>query len=490
MLFTSAGFLIVFVPILLMVFYLARQYQLFRYSLPILIIFSCIFYAAWDWQYLLLLFASIVLNFLCGKHLSIKPNKPLLIAGVTVNLLLLGYFKYSGFLVENLISVGFDIEFLAPILPLAISFYTFQQIAFLVDCHRQNITVNSPVQYTAFVLFFPQLVAGPIVHYRQLQPQLNALSKGEYSVNYVLASMYLLIGLAKKLLIADPLGAYVDPVYAAVSVGELLHTIEAWFAYLGYTLQLYFDFSAYGDMAIGLALMFGIQLPINFDSPYKSTSIIEFWRRWHMTLGAFLRDYLYIPLGGNKSGLIRKHANLIMTMLLGGLWHGAAWTFILWGMIHGTMLVMNHGLNGLFLKVGMQNSKFFRDMGLLLTFTCVSLSWVIFRADSISDARVILSGLLNFSDLNVSSLSEFTLTHNIDMVGAFFSIFVGLSIVFFCPNSHQITQYLTPRISTFVNVIQPLIRHPLFACSAGMIFFFIGKEWMLVPSAEFLYFNF
>jgi len=490
MLFSSAEFLLVFLPILMFSFYILRERGYVKALLPLLIIGSLVFYAAWNWHYLALLFLSIICNYLVGKKLQESSNRLLLTIGIGFNLSLLGYFKYAGFLVDNIISLGASISFEAPILPLAISFFTFQQIAFLVDVYRNKISITSKSEYLLFVTFFPQLIAGPIVHYRQLQPQFNLLQHGELTPKFGLGLLYLVIGLAKKIYIADPLAGYVDPIFQTADAGHALHAIEAVIGWLGYTMQLYFDFSAYGDMAIGLGLFFGVTLPINFNSPYKASSIIDFWRRWHMTLGAFLRDYLYIPLGGSKSGWIIKYKNLLITMLLGGLWHGAAWTFVFWGALHGLMLVINHSLNSLWKSLKCENNKAIRDVGIVFTFVGVSLAWIFFRAESFEGALSLFNALGQIPDITKESLVGFKEANTLDIFGALVLLFQAIVLVFIFPNSHKLVDLIDQKSSSYQVILHKVVGHPVSAIFAGVLFFFLGKELLAVPSAEFLYFNF
>lgn len=313
-----------------------------------LILSSLFFYGWWNPAYLSLILFSMLFNYAFGTILSNgekpKIRKYLLWVGVTTNLGFLGYFKYANFFVDQLnwaANSNFHLEKI--ILPLAISFFTFQQIAFLVDSYRHETKEFNFLQYCLFVTFFPQLIAGPIVHHKEMMPQFA--SNQVYKVNYKSLAIGLIIftiGLFKKVILADGVAIYATPIFAEAEAEIAITLFSAWGGALAYTLQLYFDFSGYSDMAIGIAFMFGIKLPINFNSPYKSQSIIEFWRRWHITLSRFLRDYLYITLGGSKKGNVRRYVNLFITMLLGGIWHGAGWTFIIWGMLHGTYLMINH----------------------------------------------------------------------------------------------------------------------------------------------------
>lgn len=339
MLFNSYAFIFGFLPITLLLFFAISQLSSYKWAKLWLIVASIFFYGYWNVAYLPLLLLSIAVNYYLGKTISeVEPKSKLagflLLLGLCTNLGLISYYKYAGFFVasaNHLLGLNFAIPVI--VLPLGISFYTFTQIAYLVDSYRGETEEYDFPTYTLFISFFPQLIAGPLLLHNELIPQFQkARSFALIPENLVRGLAWFCLGLAKKLLIADTVSVLVAPVFDHASQVSLL---EAWLGSLSYTLQLYFDFSGYSDMAIGLALMMNIQLPINFDSPYKATSIVDFWRRWHITLSRFLRNYLYIPLGGNRRGEICRYVNLFITMLLGGLWHGAGWTFVVWGGLHG-----------------------------------------------------------------------------------------------------------------------------------------------------------
>ncbi len=326
MLFHSYTFLFLFLPLVFRTFlYLEEKKQQKELALAWLVIASWFFYAWWQPIYLLLLLLSTLFNFGVGWGLQSAPGKSLLVFGVSGNLALLGYFKYATFFLHTTNTL-FDTAFspLPIVLPLAISFFTFQQIAWLVDVYRGQVTEYSLLHHCLFVCFFPQLIAGPIVHHNEMMPQFSVRRERSQRQRDVEVGLTIFcLGFLKKVALADPAAVYADPIFAAAAQGEPISFFEAWGGTLAYSFQLYFDFSGYSDMAVGLARLFGIRLPVNFFSPYQAASIIEFWRRWHMTLSRFLRDYLYIPLGGNRSGLTRTGLNLLTTMGLGGLWHGA-----------------------------------------------------------------------------------------------------------------------------------------------------------------------
>ncbi|WP_228840657.1 MBOAT family O-acyltransferase [Candidatus Protochlamydia phocaeensis] len=364
-----------------------------KMALVTLLFSSLFFYAYWDPRFLILLCGSILFNYLAGEQLqrlvSQKYKKIFLLGAVGVDLALLFYFKYVAFFLSMLIPwLGPDIVVNSSILPLGISFFTFTQIAYLVDVYQKKANRSSLVSYSLFVTVFPHLIAGPILHHKEMTDQFNRFGQGEWwsTENFAKGLFLFVIGLGKKVLIADYLAGLVKPIFDG-SVGDPMPFLQAWFGAITYTLQLYFDFSGYSDMAVGLGLLFNLHLPINFNSPYQATSIIDFWRRWHISLSTFLKDYLYIPLGGNRQGHQSKMRNLFLTMLLGGLWHGAGWTFVLWGACHGFFLVINHTWR--WMGYQMKNS-----VGQILTLLAVIIAWVIFRSPTIEMAFHILKGMI------------------------------------------------------------------------------------------------
>jgi alginate O-acetyltransferase complex protein AlgI len=337
-------------------------------------------------------------------HARIQPAKAILIAGIAANLGLLGYYKYANFFVANLNALfGSSLVLETIILPLAISFFTFQQIAYLVDAYRGETHEYSFLHYALFVVFFPQLIAGPIVHHHEILPQFARSTLYRLKAEHLAVGLTIFaLGLFKKVVLADGVAIYATPVFDAAQAGTALTFFEAWGGALAYTFQLYFDFSGYSDMAIGLARMFGVRLPLNFNSPYQSTSIIDFWRRWHITLSRFLRDYLYIPLGGSRKGEARRLTNLLITMLLGGLWHGAGWTFVLWGGLHGFYLVVNHAWRQRRTRRGhTQSSRLGRFFGWLLTMLAVVIAWVPFRAEGMTATQNMLGAMFGFNGIGI-----------------------------------------------------------------------------------------
>lgn len=402
MLFNSIQFLALFLPITMLGFFWlgARSRSAAAWWLALA---SLVFYAGWSWRYVPLLLASVGFNFTCGLLLSRCRGKPVagkvcLASGIATNLLLLGYFKYADFFIVNWnLAFHAHLDPLHLVLPLGISFFTFTQIAFLVDTYKGIAAEPRFSHYLLFVTYFPHLIAGPVLHHKEMMPQFGSRSTYRFSWQDVaVGTAIFAIGLFKKTVLADGIAPHVGGTFTAAARGDALHLFQAWGAVLAYTMQLYFDFSGYSDMAIGLSRMFGVKLPLNFDSPYKARNISDFWRRWHMTLSRFLRDYLYVPLGGNRYGKLRRYLNLILTMFLGGLWHGAAWTFAVWGLLHGAYLAVNHA----FQAVKPRLPRLIRSVWLAgalsvaLTYLATVVGWVFFRAESLQAAWNILAAML------------------------------------------------------------------------------------------------
>jgi D-alanyl-lipoteichoic acid acyltransferase DltB (MBOAT superfamily) len=413
MLFNSYQFVLLFLPLVLLVFFRIGALGRHRIAISWLVAASLFFYGWWNPAYLGLIIASMLFNYAVGAWLGSNGTHPasrktVLVFGIVVNLGLIAYFKYANFLVDNLNRItGLDYQLDTIVLPLAISFFTFQQITFLVDAWRGETSEYNFLHYCLFVTFFPQLIAGPIVHHKEMLPQFakNSIYRFRHE-HFSVGVTIFFIGLFKKVVLADSIAVFSTPAFDAASHGVELTFLEAWGGALAYTLQLYFDFSGYSDMAIGLARMFGIRLPLNFHSPYKATSIIEFWRRWHMTLSRFLRDYVYIPLGGSRAGKPRRYSNLLITMLIGGLWHGAGWTFIVWGGLHGLYLIVNHMWRWARQKVRWRTgnpSIWGKWLARFVTFLAVVVAWVFFRADSFDAAEKML---LAMSGINGVVLPE------------------------------------------------------------------------------------
>jgi alginate O-acetyltransferase complex protein AlgI len=413
MLFNSVEFIVWFLPATLLLFFQIGSCGYYRLAIAWLFAASLIFYSWWNPINLIILIGSISFNFAVGTILNRSSlRSPLkqagLVLGIGVNLALIGYFKYAIFFVETTNAVLQTNFYLGEIiLPLGISFFTFQQIAYLIDSYRGEITSNyNFLDYCLFVAFFPQLIAGPLLHHEEIISQFAHKSIFRVQPNNIAIGLTIFaIGLFKKIIFADTVAVYANQIFAAVADGESLTLIEAWIGALSYSLQLYFDFSGYSDMAIGLAKLFNLNLPINFNSPYKATSIIDFWRRWHITLSNYLRDYLYIPLGGSRKGKIRRHINLMITMLLCGLWHGAGWTFVVWGGLHGIYLLINHQWRSMRQTQSdqevPQHSQWKQTGDWLITFIAVVVGWVIFRAPNLTVAAEMLKAMACFNGISL-----------------------------------------------------------------------------------------
>jgi len=405
MLFNSLEFILLFLPVTLAGYYLIGRRNLAKYWLTACSIF---FYGWWDYHYVPLLLASILGNYFFAGAMGRSDGalrRGLLVAGLVLNLAILGYFKYVGFFVENL-NGALGLSFSVPrvILPLAISFFTFQQVIFLVDNYRGLVRPATAADYGLFVVFFPQLIAGPIVRHGEMMPQFAKRERQRFDWrNLHLGANLFAIGLAKKVLLADSLAPLSDGVFEAAAGGAELTLLGAWGGSVAFGLGIYFDFSGYSDMALGLARMFGIVLPLNFNSPYKAACAIDFWRRWHITLSRFLRDYLYIPLGGGRAGRARRHLNLLVVMLLGGLWHGAGWTFVFWGLLQGLFLMLNHAWRWLWPGATRAPSGPGRVLARCLTLAAVMAAWVPFRADSMATVWRIYRGMFGLNGVSLPS---------------------------------------------------------------------------------------
>ena len=355
--------------------------------------------------------------------LNHSKSRLILIFGISVNLILLGYFKYADFFIQNvnfITSSSFDLLNLT--LPLAISFFTFQQIAFITDSYRQDVKEYNFINYALFVTYFPQLIAGPIVHHSEMMPQFDDKSNEKIKNENIERGLLIFsLGLIKKVIIADYFAKFAN---LGFDQAQSLGFIEAWTTSLSYTFQLYFDFSGYTDMAIGVALLFNIKLPFNFNSPYKALSIQDFWRRWHMTLSRFLKDYLYIPLGGNRGSGSRTYLNLFLTFLLGGLWHGASWMFVIWGALHGLALVIHRFWSRLGFKMP-------KALAWFITFNFANICWVFFRSVKIEDAYKVLSGMVGLTD----SIGASRFLASSDLIA---SLSIALLITVFLNNTNEI----------------------------------------------------
>jgi alginate O-acetyltransferase complex protein AlgI len=541
MLFNSPVFLIYFLPITLIGYYTIGHFCRGHAAFLWLTLASLFFYAWWNPIFLPFLLASMAVNYLIGRQLSRRPSRSLLIAGVTANLLLLGYFKYSGFMVSLADSAfGLHVAMPAILLPLAISFYTFQQIAYLSDADDGLAVDHDFLNYSLFITFFPHLIAGPITHHREMLPQFEDKATLRPRTDMLAIGLTIfLIGMMKKVLIADPLSTFAGPVFGAAATGTPLTMLEAWGGALSYALQLYFDFSGYTDMAIGIGLMFGIRLPLNFNSPYKAHNIIEFWSRWHMTLTRFLTTYVYNPLvvrmmryrvahrlpvprhGRYTLGAFAMVVAIptIATMFLSGLWHGAGWQFILFGMLHGTYLVINHAWRTIRIRIGDKKGETLlgHAASVLLTFLCVVVANVFFRSNDIPAAMAVLSGMIgNHGFVVDQSINGARATHWLvvllhlpvgsagmfDLSALRWLTFL-LPVVWFLPNTQQWmltskTALAPPAIPSWLQVqgwlprFFPVVWKPDLVCgtSIGFVAFVALTKALSRAPTEFLYFRF
>ncbi len=500
MVFSSYEFIFIFLPITLIIFYILKACNYLSLAKFFLVCSSLFFYAFWKFEYLFILLSSMLVNFFLANAILKKENQTkqiLFFLGIAFNLLLLGFFKYTDFLLENfntfsqIIKLDFNIPLPHILLPLAISFFTFQQIAFLVDCYKRkniedlkvkNLYKIDLLDYSLFITFFPQLIAGPIVHHKEMMPQFHILSKEKSLINweYVAKGLFIFsIGLFKKVFIADSFAVWANAGFKLAENGGVLNIFEAWGASLAYTFQLYFDFSGYCDMAIGLGLFFGVILPINFNSPYKALNIADFWRRWHITLGKFLRDYLYIPLGGNRVGRIVNLRNLFLVALLSGIWHGAGWGFIIWGILHATAMVIHRIYS--FWSNGKKflNSKIYKIFAWFITFNFINIAWVFFRSENLSGAISILKAMFGITWVELPIKWHLTRALLERIQGSnetlFFTI-IAFILCLYCNNSIQM-----------LNNFKPNIKNSIIT----MLLLYIAILTLVsVPYTEFIYFNF
>jgi len=518
MLFNSCVFIFIFLPVTLLVFFQLGKANA-KLAAGWLAAASLFFYGWWSPAYVALLVVSVLFNYGMGFAIvrahaaaNLLRKKRLLLVAVVADLALLGYYKYANFFLDNLSAAfGASASLGTIILPLGISFFTFTQIAFLADAYQGKAREYSFAHYGLFVTYFPHLIAGPILHHREMMPQFAQAETYRPDYGKLAAGLTIfVIGLFKKLIIADGVGAHVAPVFDAAQAGQTLTFLEAWCGALAYTFQLYFDFSGYSDMAVGLSLLFGIRLPVNFHSPYKAVNIIEFWRRWHMTLSRFLRDYLYYPLGGNRKGAARRYVNLMATMLLGGLWHGAGWTYIVWGGLHGGLLAANHAWRALRGWLGhdlKRSTRWGRALGCAVTFAVVVAGWVVFRADSLQSAAVILHAMAGLNGFVVPDVwlarwggigdwlahhgVVFGATPALTRTGVVHWIWILLAIVWFAPNTQQIMAATRPALG--IPLDSAAARwpwRPTAATAAAVAAMAVAVIVNLNRHSEFLYFQF
>ena len=505
MLFNSYLFLFLFLPLCLVGFYILKSKHA-TLAKVWLICFSLWFYGYFNFSYLLIMLGSIGGNYIIHKYMLYSSEKQrknmdkiLLMLGISGNIVLLFYYKYFDFFIINinkLWNTGLMVKGI--LLPLGISFFTFQQISFLVDSYKGEMKKCNFVDYTLFVSFFPQLIAGPIVTQEEMLPQFEQMgkkTKKEYSELFIQGIYIFVLGLAKKVLIADTFGQAVDFAYSNV---EALNGLESFLIIFFYSLQLYFDFSGYCDMAKGLAEMFGLQITNNFNSPYKAINIIDFWKRWHITLSRFFMKNLYIPLGGNRKGRVRTYGNLFFIFFISGIWHGAGWNFILWGILHGVMyvitkMILDYQVRRKKMDTGYK-SHIYKGISTLLgrvfTFFYVSIAWVYFRARTVEEANILLKNLWikpwklpaeNFLDffnlgefwypMKVIGITSLPYSRSYLMVSF---LLISLGIVFLGKNIEEIKKSFSPK--------------PLNACISAILFLWCTIS--LSGVSTFLYFNF
>ena len=515
MLFNSFAFLFLFLPLTAIVYFaLARKSQ--TYAAAWLAFASLFFYGWWSSRYIPLLVSSIGFNYWAGwriGHATAPARSRWLTFAVVVNLALLAYFKYADFFIASVNYVSHaELPALHIILPIGISFFTFTQIAFLVDTYQGKVTEYRFLHYLLFITYFPHLIAGPVLHHKEMMPQFDRAETYRLSPRNIAVGLSIFaIGLAKKVLIADNLAPHATFFFDKTDTPSLL---IAWGGVLAYTFQLYFDFSGYSDMAIGLSRLFGIRLPLNFNSPYKAVNIIEFWRRWHMTLSRFLRDYLYFSLGGNRKGPVRRYVNLMATMLLGGLWHGAGWNFAAWGALHGAYLMVNHAWIALAQRINFPtSSRTWKYVSALITFAAVCFAWVFFRATDFTRAVYIAQGMLGAFGVGIPEslgtqlrglkpfLEQWGVTFYLGggtrFIQTYTWVMLAAAVAFLLPNTQQIMDRFEPALdyearkdaaaSAFARYFtwRPNVR---WAAWIGIIT--VGSLLSLSRPAEFLYFQF
>jgi alginate O-acetyltransferase complex protein AlgI len=494
MLFTTAQFVLLFLPLTLLGFFVAGRYSPSA-AAGWLFFASLVFYGYWMPVFTALLLFSIAVNFLIGLRIvrglrtaSASEARLWLVLGITFNLSLLACFKYFNFFVDNLeLALGTQWQISRVILPIGISFYSFTQIAFLVDTYRAKVHEAKLLHYGLFVTYFPHLVAGPVLHHAQMMPQFAIPAIYRFnSANFAAGLAIFALGLVKKVVLADGVAPYADAVFKPTDGGQTPDALEAWLGVAAYTFQLYFDFSGYSDMAIGLSWMFNIRLPFNFDSPYRATSISDFWRRWHISLSNFLRDYLYIALGGNRHGSIRRYANLAATMVLGGLWHGASWSFVIWGALHGIYLMVNHvfrALCGQRLCEQLGRSQLFGLFGWALTMLCAMVAWIFFRAETWSGALRMLQGLVGALPAD----GVHTLLWNAGLSSSAGAVWCGVlaALAFLAPNSNRIGALIHERARG-----SHFLRGAIGSLGAAAVLVLVLINMSRDSVSAFIYFNF
>ena len=474
MLFNSYPFIFLFLPLTLLGFFALGSVNR-KLAAGWLVAASLFFYGWWDARYVWLLVASVLCTYALGVRIvrargagDARSAKRLLVFAITVNLAVLGYYKYANFFLDNANALlGTQVSLGGIILPLGISFFTFTQIAFLVDAYRGKAEEYSLTHYALFVTYFPHLIAGPILHHREMMPQFGEPSTYRLQYENVAVGLTIfVIGLFKKVVLADGIAPYVGPLFGLPQGGAEPGFLEAWCGVLAYSLQLYFDFSGYSDMAIGLSRLIGVNLPLNFHSPYKATNISELWQRWHMTLSRFLREYLFVPLGGHRKSALRRYFALVATMVLCGLWHGAGWTYVLFGALHGLYLAVNQAwrmLRRRFSRRRATPTAWGQAVAVLLTFAAWLIGLAIFRSQSVPDAMVMLKGmfglhgfalpdvwLVKWGDLGAWLQAQgvaFTDSRGLVRAGLVNWIVILLAVCWFAPNTQQIMARFDPALN-------------------------------------------
>jgi alginate O-acetyltransferase complex protein AlgI len=444
MLFNSHEFLFIFVPLVWFLFYLSNQFGFIKKN-HILLFSSIFFYSYWIPNYIFLVFFIILINFNFGKSLIKQKNNKLLIFAIVINVLILLIFKYSVFILSNL-NFLFNLNFTYPNIPypLAISFITFQNIIYLIDCYDDQIKKIKFNRYALFVLFFPQLIAGPITRYSNMQLQFN---KKFNNINYesLTKGFFLIsIGLFKKIIIADKLAVFVNENYNSI---YNLNFFETWFTSIAFTLQFYFDFSGYADIAVGLGLLFFIKIPINFNSPLKATSMIEFWQRWHLTLTSFLTNYIYLPIIKNFKEISMRNiaVSTTITFFVAGLWHGPSWNFILFGLWNGILIIINQMIK----KTNFNCNKLIK---FIVTFTCINIGFIFFRSENLNDAFHLIISLFNFSSL-INIDFNFLFNYILSKKLTFLILFSGFFIIFLKKNSNQYIENFRPKFKFLIAIV-------------------------------------
>jgi alginate O-acetyltransferase complex protein AlgI len=521
MLFNSLSFLFVFMPVVLLGFLLLRRTGQVELIIVWLIFASFAFYAAWEPIYIVLLLTSILFNYAAGMAVLRTRSLAILWMGIAGNVLSLSYFKYIGFLTHNINWLfGVNYKPSSIVLPLGISFISFVQIAFLVDIYRGEVKTIDFRRYALFASYFPHLIAGPIIRYNEVAVQFTRRILIDIrSADVATGAALIIIGLFKKVVLADGLAPLVSPTFRFATEGLPVTFFDAWLAAIAFAFQIYFDFSGYSDVAIGLSLLFGVRLPLNFASPYKAGSIIEFWRRWHMSLSRWLRDYVYISLGGNRHGAVRRYVNIMAVMLLGGLWHGASWMFVVWGGLHGYYLILNHAFRNV-----MQHSvsrrlylnRILPPLGSCLVFPAVVVAWVFFRAETWDAATLMLDAMagnqpyivvpehlqlllgplrqwaVDFFSLRPGDIITFAETGR-GAYPALFLILCGL-ICFLGPNSQEVVHYSVSRSRTaaattrdFLFSLRPT---PVHAAAFSILALWALLRIYAGEPGEFIYFQF